>query len=78
MATLLYHWNFTGDNNINVDDEIYDTESNVVAKVKRRGNYNNSSFSRSEDGILLNNNNSTDAGMFHRDIHVLYQGLNLG
>ena len=64
MATLLYHWDFTGDNNINIGDIIYDSESNLAATVKRRGSYSNSSFSRSSDGIFLNNNDSTNGGYY--------------
>ena len=71
MSTLLYHWNFTGDNDLNVNDEIYDSESNLVAKVKRRGTYSSSSFSRSENGISLNNNDSTNGGYY-----IDLEGLN--
>ena len=34
MATLLYHWNFTGANDLAVDDEINDSESNLKAVFK--------------------------------------------
>ena len=64
MASLLYHWNFTGENNLSLNEAIYDSESNLIAKVKRRGTYSSSSFSRSEDGILLNNNDSTNGGYY--------------
>ena len=64
MATLLYHWNFTGANNLSLNEGIYDSESNLVAKVKRRGTYSSSSFSRGDDGIFLNNNDSTNGGYY--------------
>ena len=64
MANLLYHWNFTGENNLSLNEAIYDSESNLIAKVKRRGTYSSSSFSRSEDGIFLNNNDSTNGGYY--------------
>ena len=64
MASLLYYWNFTGTNDLSLNEAIYDSESSLVAKVKRRGTYNNSSFSRSENGIFLNNNDSTDGGYY--------------
>ena len=62
--SLLYHWNFTGENNLSLNEAIYDSESNLIAKVKRRGTYSSSSFSRSDDGILLNNNDSTNGGYY--------------
>ena len=34
MATLLYHWNFTGSNNLSLNEAIYDSEANLIAKVK--------------------------------------------
>lgn len=64
MTTLLYHWNFTGDNTLSLNEAIYDSESNLVAKVKRRGTYSSSNFSRSTDGILLDNNDSTNGGYY--------------
>ena len=64
MATLLYHWNFTGANNLSLNEAIYDSESNLVAKVKSRGTYSSSSFSRGDDGIFLNNNDSTNGGYY--------------
>ena len=64
MATLLYHWNFTGDNTLSLNEAVYDSESNLVAKVKRRGTYSSSSFSRGSDGITLNNNDSTNGGYY--------------
>ena len=36
MPTLLYHWNFTGADNLGLEDSIYDSESSLVAKVKRK------------------------------------------
>jgi len=71
MSTLLYHWNFTGDNDLNVNDEFYDSVSNLVAKVKRRGTYSSLSFSRSEHGISLNNDDSTNGGYY-----IDLEGLN--
>ena len=37
MVTLLYHWNFTGANDLNVNDIIYDSEANLSAVLKSRG-----------------------------------------
>ena len=64
MASLLYHWNFTGNDDLSLNEAIYDSESNLVAKVKRRGTYDSSSFSISADGIELDNNNSTNGGYY--------------
>ena len=69
MATLLYHWNFTGANDLNVNDEFYDSESNLVAKVTERGTTTSSSFSRGNDGITLDNNDSTNGG-YYTDLKV--------
>lgn len=71
MVTLLYHWNFTGANNLSLEEAIYDTESSLVAKVKRRGTYSSSSFSRDENGIFLNNDDSTNGGYY-----IDLEGLN--
>lgn len=72
MVSLLYHWNFTGDNNLEINEEFLDSsESNLKAKVKRRGTYDNSSFSRSDDGIYLNNSDSTNGGYY-----IDLEGLN--
>ena len=84
MSSLLYHWNFTGENNLVISDDesqaIYDSESNLVAKVKRRkvegGSYSNSSISRSDDGVLLDNNDSTNGG-YYIDLEGL-DSVNLG
>ena len=70
MASLLYHWNFTGNDDLSLNEAIYDSESNLVAKVKRRvsgesgGTYSNSDFSVDENGIELNNNDSTNGGYY--------------
>ena len=71
MPTLLYHWNFTGTNDLGLNDAIYDSESNLVAKVKGRGSYSNSSFSRSTDGIELDNNYGENGGYY-----IDLEGLN--
>ena len=42
-----------------------------MAKVKRRGSYSNSSFSRSTDGIYLNNNDGENGGYY-----IDLEGLN--
>ena len=37
MASLLYHWNFTGDNNLTISNDEsrnLDSESNLVASKK--------------------------------------------
>ena len=33
MANLLYHWNFTGDNTLSLNEAIYDSESNLTPKI---------------------------------------------
>ena len=73
MASLLYHWNFTGENNLSLNEAIYDSESNLVAKVKSRGTFNssNTTFSRSDEGILLNNNDTSTGGYY-----IDLEGLN--
>ena len=47
---------------------IYDSESSLVAKVKRRkvdgGSCGNSSISRDDGGIFLDNNDSTNGGYY--------------
>ena len=73
---LLYHWNFTGANDLKVDDIIYDSESNLVAKLKKRGTITTSTtlsttFSRGTEGITLNNNDSTNGGYY-----IELEGLN--
>ena len=89
MANLLYHWNFTGNydlnssiNETNESAPIYDSKSNVVAKVKRRlsgetgETYSNSSVSIDNDGITFNNNDSTNGG-YYIDLEGL-DTVNLG
>ena len=63
MTTLLYHWNFTGDG-LSVGDTIKDSEADLEAEFKTRGTVNSSSFSRTVDGIILNNNDSTNGGYY--------------
>ena len=79
MVTLLYHWNFTGANNLSLEEAIYDTESSLVAKVKRRGTYSSSSFSRDENGIFLDNNDYViENGVisFNGGYYIDLEGLN--
>ena len=71
MVTLLYHWNFTGSNDLSLGEEIYDANANLVAKVKRRGTYSSSNFSRSSEGIFLNNNDGENGGYY-----IDLEGLN--
>lgn len=69
---LLYHWNFTGSNDLEVNDIIYDSESNLVAKLKERGTITSSTtFSRGSDGITLNNNDGENGGYY-----IDLEGLN--
>lgn len=78
MATLLYHWNFTGANDLAVDDEINDSESNLKAVFKSRGSITSSSFSRGDDGITLNNTDekSDDSGYYDGGYYIELEGLN--
>tara|TARA_B110001469_G_C9638499_1_gene320581 strand:+ start:750 stop:2402 length:1653 start_codon:yes stop_codon:yes gene_type:complete len=62
MTTLLYDWNFTGENDLNINKEIYDSVSNLKAVVKSRQIVSNSSISRDINGIYLNNNDDTNGG----------------
>ena len=71
MATLLYHWNFTGDNNLQVNDVINDSESNLSAVFRSRGTITSSTFSRGNDGIILSNNDE-EIGGYYIDL----EGLN--
>ena len=71
MVTLLYHWNFTGDNNLNENDKIYDSEANLSAVLKSRGTKSSSNYSRNENGIFLDNNDSTNGGYY-----IELEGLN--
>ena len=84
MPTLLYYWDFTG-NNANTDEvlaspNIYDKESNIKAVVRQRGNVtNNSSVSRSLDGIFLDNNDYViENGVinFNGGYYIDLEGLN--
>ena len=69
---LLYHWNFTGANDLEVDDIIYDSESNLVAKLKERSTITSSTtFSRGSEGITLNNNDGENGGYY-----IDLEGLN--
>lgn len=83
MASLKYHWNFTGSSgSISLNQAIYDSESNIVAKVKRRvsgvsgGTYSSSNFAVSTDGITLDNNDSSNGG-YYIDLEGL-DTVNLG
>ena len=69
--SLLYHWNFTGDNTLQVNDVISDSESNLSAVFKSRGNITSSSFSRGDDGITLNNIDGENGGYY-----IDLEGLN--
>jgi len=71
MATLLYHWNFTGANDLSLNEEINDSESSLVAKVKGRGTISSSTFSRGNDGITLNNDDGENGGYY-----IDLEGLN--
>lgn len=70
MVTLLYHWNFTG-GALGENEAIYDSESNLVAKVRKRGSNDNSSATRNEDGIYLNNDDGENGGYY-----IDLEGLN--
>ena len=79
MVTLLYHWNFTGGNDLAVNDVINDSESNLSAVFKSRGNITSSSFSRGDDGIILNNNDYViENGVinFNGGYYIDLEGLN--
>ena len=71
MATLLYHWNFTGANDLAVNDVINDSESNLSAVFKSRGTTALSSFSRGDNGITLNNDDGGNGGYY-----IELEGLN--
>ena len=71
MATLLYHWNFIGGDDLEVNEAIYDSESNLSAVLKSRGTVTSSGFSRGNDGITLDNNDSTNGGYY-----IELEGLN--
>lgn len=71
MPTLLYHWNFTGPDNLGLNEAIYDSELNLVAKVKSRGSIIDSKFSRSTDGIKLDNKDGENGGYY-----IDLEGLN--
>ena len=76
MATLLYHWNFTGENNLSVDDVILDDKENKSAVLRSRGTITTSNFSRGSDGINLNNTDASFGG-FYIDLEGL-DNVNLG
>ena len=69
MPTLLYYWDFTG-NNANTDEvlaspNIYDKQSSLKAVVRQRGTVTNkSSVSRSLDGIFLDNDDGENGGYY--------------
>lgn len=78
MATLLYHWNFTGSNDLSVDDVIKDSESSLKAVFKSRGDITSSTFSRGDDGITLNNTDekSDESGYYDGGYYIELEGLN--
>jgi len=76
MATLLYHWNFTGDNTLSVDDVILDDKENLSAVLKSDGVITTSNFSRGSDGIDLSNTDASFGG-FYIDLEGL-DSVNLG
>lgn len=71
METLIYHWNFTGGDDLEVNEAIYDSESNLSAVLKSRGTVTSSGYSRGDNGITLNNNDSTNGGYY-----IELEGLN--
>ncbi len=71
MASLLYHWNFTGANDLQVNDVINDSESNLSAVFRSRGTITSSTFSRGDDGITLDNNDGENGGYY-----IDLEGLN--
>ena len=76
MASLLYHWNFTGENNLSVNDVIRDDKENLSAALKSRGTITTSNFSRGSDGIDLSNADASFGG-FYIDLDGL-DNVNLG
>lgn len=76
MPTLLYYWDFTG-NNANTNEvlaspNIYDKQSSLKAVVRQRGTVTNkSSVSRSLDGIFLDNDDGENGGYY-----IDLEGLN--
>lgn len=77
MANLLYHWNFTSDSSISdASGNIFtDSESGLLAQVVDRDSIN-STVSRDEDGINLNNIDDVSGG-FIIDLYGL-DTVNLG
>ena len=77
MANLLYHWNFTSDSSISdASGNIFtDSESGLLAQVVDRDSIN-STISRDEDGINLNNIDDVSGG-FIIDLYGL-DTVNLG
>lgn len=67
MASLLYHWNFTSNSlqihASTINSIIYDSESNLQAKVISRNTLSSSTVTRDENGITLNNVDGTSAGI---------------
>ena len=65
MANLLYNWYFTNDNTITnaLNNFIYDSISNLSAKVISRDTISSSTVSIDDNGINLNNTD-TDGGIY--------------
>lgn len=76
MATLLYHWNFTGATDVSVNDVILDDKENLRAVLKSDGNISSSTLSRGSDGINLNNIDASYGG-YYIDLEGL-DSVNLG
>ena len=77
MANLLYNWNFTSDSyNSNVlNSTINDSKNNLVSQVLSRNTITTSTVTQDEDGITLNNTDST--GGIYIDLSGL-DTVNLG
>ena len=90
MASLLYYWDFTGPTSSSVEsileDDITDSISGLVAKVRKRDTTNNSAVtltnstvSRNENGIFLDNNDYViENGVinFNGGYYIDLEGLN--
>lgn len=81
MATLLYHWDFTGSDTITINqtefvDKVSEgSDTEIKAKVLSRGTISTSTVSQSTDGITLDNTDS-DGGIYI-DLYGL-DSVNLG
>lgn len=76
MASLLYHWNFTGVTDVSINDVILDDKENLRAVLKSDGDISGSTLSRGSDGINLNNIDASNGG-FYIDLEGL-DSVNLG